>query len=73
MLNIIIVEHLARTAADFDFDLLMLILLMLIYVLMLNIQVGTTLEETEQLLAEHNSFKEKARETREKVATILAN
>ena len=51
----------------------MLILFMLIYVLMLNIQVGTTLEETEQLLAEHNSFKEKARETREKVATILAN
>ena len=30
-------------------------------------QVGSTLEETEQLLAEHNSFKEKARETREKV------
>ena len=30
-------------------------------------QVGNTLEETEQLLAEHNSFKEKARETREKV------
>ena len=30
-------------------------------------KVGSTLEETEQLLAEHNSFKEKARETREKV------
>ena len=29
--------------------------------------MGSTLEETEQLLAEHNSFKEKARETREKV------
>ena len=67
MLNIIIGEHLAGAAAVFD--LFMLILLML----MLNIQVGTTLEETEQLLAEHNSFKEKARETREKVATILAN
>ena len=71
MLNIIIGEHLAGAAAVFD--LFMLILFMLIYVLMLNIQVGTTLEETEQLLAEHNSFKEKARETREKVATILAN
>ena len=34
-----------------------------------NDQVGSTLEETEQLLAEHNSFKEKARETREKVKT----
>ena len=71
MLNIIIGEHLSGAAADFD--LFMLILFMLIYVLMLNIQVGTTLEETEQLLAEHNSFKEKARETREKVATVLAN
>ena len=30
-------------------------------------QVGSNQEETEQLLAEHNSFKEKARETREKV------
>merc|ERR1719209_1816307 len=34
-------------------------------------QVGSTLEETEQLLAEHNSFKEKARETREKVKLLL--
>ena len=73
MLNIIIGEHLAGAAAVLDVELFMLILFMLIYVLMLNIQVGTTLEETEQLLAEHNSFKEKARETREKVATILAN
>ena len=29
------------------------------------------MEETEQLLAEHNSFKEKARETREKVNYTL--
>ena len=33
--------------------------------------MGSTLEETEQLLAEHNSFKEKARETREKVNYTL--
>ena len=51
----------------------MLMFMLILFMLMLNIQVGTTLEETEQLLAEHNSFKEKARETREKVATILAN
>ena len=34
-------------------------------------QVGNTPEETEQLLEEHNSFKEKARETREKVKLLL--
>ena len=34
-------------------------------------QVGNTKEETEQLLVEHNSFKEKARETREKVKLLL--
>ena len=34
-------------------------------------QVGSTNEETEQLLVEHNSFKEKARETREKVKLLL--
>ena len=33
-------------------------------------QVGNNQEETEQLLAEHNSFKEKARETREKVLLL---
>ena len=34
-------------------------------------QVGTTEEETQTLLQEHNSFKEKARETREKVKLLL--
>ena len=34
-------------------------------------QVGNTDEETRQLLVEHNSFKEKARETREKVKLLL--
>ena len=34
-------------------------------------QVGSTPDETEQLLEEHNSFKEKARETREKVKLLL--
>ena len=34
-------------------------------------QVGNTDEETQQLLVEHNSFKEKARETREKVKLLL--
>ena len=33
--------------------------------------MGATKEETEQLLAEHNSFKEKAKETREKVKLLL--
>ena len=33
--------------------------------------MGSTNEETEQLLVEHNSFKEKARETREKVKLLL--
>ena len=36
-----------------------------------NFQVGNTYEETQQLLLEHNSFKEKARETREKVKLLL--
>ena len=36
-----------------------------------NFQVGNTDEETQQLLLEHNSFKEKARETREKVKLLL--
>ena len=36
-----------------------------------NVQVGNTDEETQQLLLEHNSFKEKARETREKVKLLL--
>ena len=34
-------------------------------------QVGNNAEETQQLLVEHNSFKEKARETREKVKLLL--
>ena len=34
-------------------------------------QVGNTPEETGLLLEEHNSFKEKARETREKVKLLL--
>ncbi|XP_059088154.1 triple functional domain protein-like isoform X1 [Tigriopus californicus] len=34
-------------------------------------KVGATKEETEALLAEHNSFKEKAKETREKVKLLL--
>ena len=34
-------------------------------------QMGNTKEETERLLAEHNSFKEKAKETREKVKLLL--
>ncbi|XP_040567429.1 triple functional domain protein isoform X3 [Lepeophtheirus salmonis] len=33
--------------------------------------VGTTKEETQSLLQEHNSFKEKAKETREKVKLLL--
>lgn len=35
------------------------------------LRVGATKEETESLLAEHNSFKEKAKETREKVKLLL--
>ena len=34
-------------------------------------QVGNNEEETQTLLQEHNSFKEKARETREKVKLLL--
>jgi hypothetical protein len=34
-------------------------------------KVGADKEETEALLAEHNSFKEKAKETREKVKLLL--
>jgi len=34
-------------------------------------QVGNSREETQALLVEHNSFKEKARETREKVKLLL--
>ena len=33
--------------------------------------VGQTREETQKLLEEHNSFKEKAKETREKVKLLL--
>ena len=33
--------------------------------------MGNTDQETQQLLVEHNSFKEKARETREKVKLLL--
>jgi hypothetical protein len=33
--------------------------------------VGKTKEETQSLLEEHNSFKEKAKETREKVKLLL--